>query len=187
MKEEEQEEEGHVAESAALTGSCSAELGCSNPYLYDQFRLQTTEQRINQMILLQDVIYCIKTAFNADFEVVYKRKVQELQRVKDRNRHIQGIMLELGVEEKLWEPGLSTSEQPERLLTVDDSEIKAEKYLTPEQMEEEERKMLEEQKHLAAKGNNVRDRALDDMMDGVLEVKKENILKMVPQNIEMVV
>ncbi|XP_056291308.1 cilia- and flagella-associated protein 43 isoform X1 [Pseudoliparis swirei] len=178
VKEEEQEEEGHVAESAALTGSFSAVLGCSNPYLYDQFHLQTTEQRINQMILLQDVIHCIKTAFNADFEVVYKRKVQELQRLKDRNRHIQGIMLELGVEEKLWEPGLSTSEQPERLLTVDDSEIKAEKYLTPEQMEEEERKKLEEQKHLAAKGNNVRDRALDDMMDGVLEVKKENILKM---------
>jgi len=30
-------------------------------------------------------------------------------------------------------------------------QIKAEKYLTPEQMEEEERKKLEEQKHLAAK------------------------------------
>uniref|UniRef100_A0A8C2Z7E0 Uncharacterized protein n=1 Tax=Cyclopterus lumpus TaxID=8103 RepID=A0A8C2Z7E0_CYCLU len=87
-------------------------------------------------------------------------------------------MLELGVKEKLWEPSLSTSEQPERLLTVDDSEIKAEKYLTPEQKEEEERKKLEEQKHLAAKGNNVKDRALDDMMDGVLEVKKEDILNM---------
>ncbi|XP_034407920.1 cilia- and flagella-associated protein 43 [Cyclopterus lumpus] len=177
VKEEEQEE-GHVAESAALTGSCSAQLGCSNPYIYDQFHLQTAEQRINQMILLQDVIYCIKTAFNADFEAVYKQKVQELHRLKDRNRHIKEIMLELGVKEKLWEPSLSTSEQPERLLTVDDSEIKAEKYLTPEQKEEEERKKLEEQKHLAAKGNNVKDRALDDMMDGVLEVKKEDILNM---------
>lgn len=39
--------------SVALTGSFSAQLGFSNPYIYDQFRLKTTEQRINQIILLQ--------------------------------------------------------------------------------------------------------------------------------------
>lgn len=72
---------------------------------------------------MQDVIRCIKTAFNSDFEAVYKQKVQELNRVKDRNRHITEIMLELDVREKLWEPGLTVSEQPERLLTVDDSEV----------------------------------------------------------------
>lgn len=36
-------------------------------------------------------------------------------------------------------------------------------------------------------GDEVRDRALDDMMDGVLEVKKEDILKMVGQNITIFV
>nr|XP_040034407.1 cilia- and flagella-associated protein 43 isoform X2 [Gasterosteus aculeatus aculeatus] len=171
-------EEGPEAESAAVTGSFSSELVGSNPYIYDQFCLQTTEQKINQIILLQDVIRCIKTAFNSDFEAVYKQKVQELNRVKDRNRHITEIMLELDVREKLWEPGLTVSEQPERLLTVDDSEIKAEKYLSPEQQKEEERKKLEEQKCLGAKGDTVRDRALDDMMNGVIEVKKDGILKM---------
>ncbi|XP_054455755.1 cilia- and flagella-associated protein 43 [Anoplopoma fimbria] len=178
VKEEEQREEGHDAESADVTGSCSAQLGCSNPHIYDQFCLQTTEQRINQIIMLQDVIYRIKTAFNADFEAMHKQKVQELNRVKDRNRHIREIMLELDMREKLWEPSLTTSEQPERLLTVDDSEIRAEKYLTPEQKKEEERRKLEEQKRSASKGDNIRDRALDYMMDGVLEVKKEDILKM---------
>ncbi|XP_068577145.1 cilia- and flagella-associated protein 43 [Cebidichthys violaceus] len=176
VKEEEQGEEGHDTESAAVTGSCSAQLGCSNPSIYDQLCLQTTEQRINQIILLQDVIYRIKTAFNADFEVAYQQKVQELNRVKYGNRQIREIMLELDVSEELWEPGLTTSEQPERLLT--DSEITAEKYLTPEQKMEEERKKLEEQKRLAAREDNVRDRALDDMMDGVRELKKEDILKM---------
>ncbi|XP_076599514.1 cilia- and flagella-associated protein 43 [Chaetodon auriga] len=177
-KEEERGEEGHEAESAAVTGSLSAQLGYSNPYLHDQFSLQTTEQRINQIILLQDVIYRIKTAFNADFEAVHRQKVQELNRVKERNRHIRGIVLELDMTEKLWEPSLTISERPERLLTVDDSEMTAEKYLTPEQKKEEERKKLEEQRRLAAKGDNPRDRALDDMMDRVLEVKKEDILKM---------
>ncbi|KAM8859660.1 cilia- and flagella-associated protein 43 isoform 2-T2 [Spinachia spinachia] len=177
VKEEEQGEEGPDAESAAVTGSFSAELVGSNPYIYDQFSLQTTEQKINQIILLQDVIRRIKTAFNIDFEAVYKQKVQELNRVKDRNRHITEIMLELDLREKLWEPGLTISEQPERLLAVDHSEIKAEKYLSPEQKKEEERKKLEEQKSLGAKGDTVRDRALDDMMNAVIEVKKD-ILKM---------
>lgn len=39
--------------SVALTGSFSAQLGYANPYSYDQFSLKTTEQRINQIILLQ--------------------------------------------------------------------------------------------------------------------------------------
>ncbi|XP_034537901.1 cilia- and flagella-associated protein 43 isoform X3 [Notolabrus celidotus] len=176
-KEEEQGEEGRGAESAAVSGSFSAELGYSDPHIYDQFSLQTTEQRINQMILLQDLIYRIKTGFNADFETVHRQKVQELSRARERNRQIREIMLELDMNETLLEPTLTVSECPERLLTVEDSEIKAEKYLTPEQREEEERKKLEEQKRLAAKGDSLRERALDDMMDGALEVKKENILK----------
>ncbi|XP_071336498.1 cilia- and flagella-associated protein 43 isoform X2 [Trachinotus anak] len=177
-KKEEQGEEDHMAESVAVTGSFSAGLGYSNPYIYDQFSLKTTEQRINQIILLQDLIYCIKTAFNTEFEALHRQKMQELNRVRDRNRRIREIMVELDMKEKLWEPSLTNSEWPERLLTVDDSEIKAEKYLTPEQKKEEERKKLEEQRRLAAKGDNCRERALNDMMDGVLEVKKEDILKM---------
>ncbi|XP_055358538.1 cilia- and flagella-associated protein 43 isoform X2 [Betta splendens] len=165
-------------ESAALTGSFSAQLGYSNPYVYDQFSLKTTEQRINQITLLQDVIYCIKTAFNAEFEAVHRQKVQELNRVRDRNRQIGAIMLALNSSETLWEPGLSRSEWPERMLTVDEAEIKAQKHLTPEQKEEEKRRKLEEQQRLAAKGDNSRDRALSDMMDGVLQVKKVDILKM---------
>lgn len=35
--------------------------------------------------------------------------------------------------------------------------------------------------------DNIRERALDDMMDGVLEVKKEDILKMVGRNIHFFV
>lgn len=72
---------------------------------------------------MQDVIYRIKTAFNSDFDAVHKQKVQELNRVRDRNRHIRDIMLELDMNERLWEPSLTDSEQPERLLTVDDSEV----------------------------------------------------------------
>ncbi|KAM7385486.1 hypothetical protein PAMP_001568 [Pampus punctatissimus] len=177
VKEQEPTERGHEAESVAVTGSYSAQLGCSNPYLYNQFSLQTTEQRINQIILLQDTVYRVKTAFNTEFDAVHRQKVQELSRIRDRNKQIREIMAELEMNEKLWEPNVKNSEWPERLFTVDDSEIKAEKYLIPEQKIEVEIKKLEEQRRLTAKGDDSREKALDDMMDGVLEVKKEGFLK----------
>ncbi|XP_072247694.1 cilia- and flagella-associated protein 43 [Leuresthes tenuis] len=177
-QKEEQGEEGHGAESATLTGSFSAQLGYSNPDVYDQFILQTSEQRITQIILLQDVIYRIKTAFNTEFEALHQLKVQELRRIRDRNKHIREIMMDLDMNQELWEPSLTDGEWPERLLTVDNSEIKAEKYLTPEQQKEEERRKLEKQSRLAAQGDDIRERALDDMMEGELEVKKVDILKM---------
>lgn len=69
------------------------------------------------------MIHRIKMSFNAEFEAVHRQKVQELSRVKDRNRLIRDIMLKLDVKENLWEPTLSNSECPERLLTVEDSEV----------------------------------------------------------------
>lgn len=72
---------------------------------------------------MQDVIYRIKAAFNADFEALHRQKLQEVSRVRERNRHIREITLELDMNEKLWEPSLTASEQPERLLTVDHSEV----------------------------------------------------------------
>ncbi|KAM9364970.1 cilia- and flagella-associated protein 43 [Pholidichthys leucotaenia] len=179
---QEKKEESHEAESATLTGSFSAQLGYSNPDVYDQFSLQTTGQRINQIILLQDVIYRIKTAFNTDFEALHRQKLQELNRVRDRNSSIRTTLQVLDIDAELWEPGLTVSETPERLLTVDDSEVKADRYLTSEQQEEEERRKKEEDSRLAAQGDDSRERALDDMMEGVLEVTKEDILKMeIPQ------
>lgn len=55
----EEEEEGMGAESAAIMGSFSAQLGYSNPYIYSQFSLRTTEQRINQIVLLQVGTCCV--------------------------------------------------------------------------------------------------------------------------------
>ncbi|XP_068597731.1 cilia- and flagella-associated protein 43 [Brachionichthys hirsutus] len=174
----EEQKEILEAGSHALTGSISAELGYSNPYIYDQFSLKTTEQKINQTVLLQDLIRSIKAAFNAEFDNLHKQKMQELNRVTERNKRIKEIMLVLDIDEKLWEPSLSIWEQPERFLTVDDSEIKVEKYLSPEQKEQEEqRKKSEEQRLLAANVNNSTEKGLKRMMCGVLEKKKEDILK----------
>ena len=52
-------------------------------------------------------------------------------------------------------------------------------YSEEEKKEIEEQQRVEEEKKAAAKGDNKRERALQDMMGGVLEVKKEDILKQV--------
>ena len=59
-------------------------------------------------------------------------------------------------------------------------QIKVEKFITAEQKAKiEEEAALEEERKLKEKGDNARDRALDMMMGGVLEIKKEDELKKV--------
>lgn len=69
------------------------------------------------------MIYNIKKGFDAEFEVLHKQKMQEVVNVRERNKDIQRIMVKLDMTRELWEPSLTESEQPERLFTVDDSEV----------------------------------------------------------------
>ncbi|XP_027030839.2 cilia- and flagella-associated protein 43-like [Tachysurus fulvidraco] len=178
-KEEVNEEKGYEVAMSALTSSLSTQYGGSNPYLYSQFSMCTKDQKINQIILIQDVIYKVKTAFNTEFEAVYKQKEQEISRIRDKNKHIAEIVSKLDLQKTLWEPILSDNERAESVLTVSDSEIKVEKYLAPEQRQREvEQRKEEEQRRLQEKEGDSRERALDDMMNGILEVKKEHILRM---------
>uniref|UniRef100_A0A663MGL3 Cilia- and flagella-associated protein 43 n=1 Tax=Athene cunicularia TaxID=194338 RepID=A0A663MGL3_ATHCN len=178
--EGEKAEEGMASGSASycLTGSLSSQYGGDTSILYHQWDLHTREQKVNQIVLLKDIIYKVKTAFNKEFDTVARQKEQEIARVKERNVRIQEISAQLDLQVEVWEPSLTDDEIPERALTVQDSEIKVEKYLTEQEIEKEE--MLakpEMERHFAAMDNE-RLRALNDMMGGVLEVKKEDILKM---------
>ncbi|XP_071668229.1 cilia- and flagella-associated protein 43 isoform X3 [Patagioenas fasciata] len=176
-----QEKNHEMADDSAsycLVGSLSSQYGGDTSVLYQQLDLKTREQKVNQIILLQDIIYKLKTAFNKEFDRVVRQKEQEIARVKERNLRIQEILAQLELQLELWEPALTDDEMPERALTVQDSEIKAEKYLTQKEREKAEMMAkLEMERRLADKDND-RLRALDDMMGGVLEVKKEDILKL---------
>lgn len=65
----------------------------------------------------------MKTAFNTEFEAVYKQKEQEISRIRDKNKRITEIMNKLELQETLWEPTLTDNERPERALAVSDSEV----------------------------------------------------------------
>ncbi|XP_068253553.1 cilia- and flagella-associated protein 43 [Nyctibius grandis] len=180
-KEEGEEAEEVTADDHAsycLIGSLSSHYGGDTSILYHQWDLHTREQKVNQIVLLKDIIYKVKTAFNKEFDIVARQKEQEIARVKERNLRIREILAQLDLQVEVWEPSLTDDEIPERALTVQDSEIKVEKYLTQQEREKAEMlAKLEMETHLAAVDNE-RLRALNDMMGGVLEVKKEDILKM---------
>ncbi|XP_066047799.1 cilia- and flagella-associated protein 43 [Chamaea fasciata] len=180
------EEEGEkaaeeVADDGAshcLNGSLSSQYGGDTSILYHQCDLHTREQKLNQITLLKDIIYKVKTAFNEEFDIVVQQKEQEIAQVKERNLKIQEILEQLDLPLELWEPVLTDDEMPERVLTVQDYEIKAEKYMTQEEIEQAEMlTRLEMERRLAATDDE-RLRALDDMMGGMLEIRREDVLKM---------
>ncbi|XP_063261434.1 cilia- and flagella-associated protein 43 isoform X2 [Prinia subflava] len=178
---DEEGEKSEVADDGAshwLQGSLSSHYGGDTSILYHQCDLHTKEQKLNQITLLKDTIYKVKIAFNEEFDIVVQQKEQEIARVKERNLKIQEILEQLELEVEMWEPVLTDHEVPERAFTIQDSEIQVEKYMTQEEIEQAEMlARLEMERRLAATDDE-RPRALDDMMGGVLEIRREDILKM---------
>ncbi|XP_041600884.1 cilia- and flagella-associated protein 43 [Vulpes lagopus] len=182
--EEEEEEEDTAVKNANLPnyllGSLSTDFGVHASLLSSQLELHSREEKINQIILLKDVIYKVKTAFNHEFDAAYKQKEFEVARVKEKNVRIQEIILDLDLEEVVWQPEFDDCEKPERTLVVENKEIEAQKALNPWLKARAELTMTHEmEQQLLTQGPDTRHRALMDMMGGVLEVKKEDILKMV--------
>ncbi|KAK7810853.1 hypothetical protein U0070_013507 [Myodes glareolus] len=183
-EDEEEEDEENVAKDTSLPnyllGSLSTDFGADTSLLTSQLELHSREEKINQIILLKDIIYKVKMAFNSEFDAAYKQKEIEIARVKERNVRIEEIITDLELEEKVWQPVFEDCEKPERALVVEDDEISLQKYLAPWQKSKTEMTTPFEMEQLnQAQASNARQRGLMDMMGGVLEVKKEDILRMV--------
>ncbi|XP_026523209.1 cilia- and flagella-associated protein 43 [Notechis scutatus] len=179
LKEEVEKTEEEEEKIDALVGSLSAMYGGNTSLLYNQLELHTREEKISQIILLRDIIYNVKSAFNKEFDSVARMKELEIARVKEKNIRISQILNQLDIKEEIWVPTLMDNEKPERALVVQESEIKVEKYLTPVQKAKNKiMARIEYKRRLAAQSDNARERGLMDMMNGVLEIKKEDILKM---------
>ncbi|XP_057635892.1 cilia- and flagella-associated protein 43 [Chionomys nivalis] len=183
-EDEEEEDEENVIKDTSLPnymlGSLSTDFGADTSLLTSQLELHSREEKINQIILLKDIIYKVKKAFNSEFDAAYKQKEIEIARVKERNVRIEEIIADLELEEKVWQPVFEDCEKPERALVVEDDEILFQKLLAPWQKSKTEMttpfEMEQQQQALAS---DARHRGLMDMMGGVLEVKKEDILRMV--------
>lgn len=115
--------------------------------------------------------------FNKEFDEVMRSKVTEIARIKEKNVRIAKIISQLKLDESLVQPSLGVLEEPERLLVVEEDEVMVEKYISPEEERRlEEAARVEEEKRIAAMGDNPRERALDMMMGGRLEANVEEDL-----------
>ena len=74
-------------------------------------------------LIFQDIIYKVKTAFNSEFDAAYKQKEIEIARVKEKNVRIKEIILDLQLEESVWQSEFEDCEKPERTLVVESSEV----------------------------------------------------------------
>lgn len=161
----------------ALKGSHGSRYGGDCDLLRDQFELYSPVSKKQQMCLLQDCIYRIKETFNKEFDDISKAKEAEIGRIIEKNTRIRKIMKDLKLSEPVVDPTLDPCEQPESFLIVQDNEIKAEKYIPPEEQKRlQEAALAEEKKRLAEIGDNPRERALEMMMYGRLEANAEEEL-----------
>nr|XP_021495905.1 cilia- and flagella-associated protein 43 [Meriones unguiculatus] len=182
--DEEEEEEDKTIKDATLPnyllGSLSNDFGAETSLLTSQLELHSREDKINQIIMLKDIIYQVKQSFNTEFFGAYKQKEIEIARIKERNVRIEEIILDLELGEKVWRPEFEDCEQPERALTVEDDEVATKKHVTPwKKAKTNLVTSIELKKLLQSQAADERQRGLMDMMGGVLEVKKEDILRMV--------
>ncbi|VDK70113.1 unnamed protein product [Dibothriocephalus latus] len=130
---------------------------------------------------MQEVIRQLMTKFNVVFEEYYEKKRLEIRGISKRVVRINQILPDLYPDKPLvsmTKYEFQPVEKPEVILTVTDEEVDVEKYLSPEQIAELERlAALEAERLRLAKLDNWRERGLEDMMGGVLEVRREDELK----------
>ncbi|XP_068708688.1 cilia- and flagella-associated protein 43-like [Montipora foliosa] len=173
------DDDGHKSgDNPSTIGSRGAAYDGGNELFQSQFQLHTVQQKLNQIVLLQDAIHRIKVAFNKEFDDIYKQKEAEIKRVKEKNERIRKILGDLELVEKVFEPTMSVDEKPELLFEVKDDEVPFERYISEEERARlEEQARIEEERKLAEKGDNARERALMMMMQGRLEANPEDELK----------
>merc|ERR1712154_468237 len=105
--DEEEAVEDDGQEHPSISGSLGAEYGGANELFYNQFDLHTREQKVSQIVLLEDAIHRIKEAFNKEFNDVYAKKEQEISKVKEKNKRIAKIIDYLALDESVEEPEMS--------------------------------------------------------------------------------
>ena len=173
---EEGAEEGEDGGEGEAAAGVLDENSLSN-LLYPPTALKTPNQKRLQMALLGEYAREIRKNFNVHFDKIMSLKEEEVDKIQERTTRIKEILSELDSKEDYFQPRWDRNERPHEVLTVTDAEMSCKPYETEEMREakrraEEERRRREEE----AKKDNIGERALNDMMYGQLEVKKENVM-----------
>jgi hypothetical protein len=141
------------------------------------FELFSNNRKRNQMVLIGNIIFNIKRAFNVEFEKAMQGRQSELDNINERNKRIAEILNELKKPVELFHPKKNILENPESVLTVTNDDIPFERYLTKDERERKEAERKKEEDRLRAlMADDSGVRAIKDMMGGTLDEKKETPL-----------
>ncbi|GMI02333.1 hypothetical protein TrLO_g7419 [Triparma laevis f. longispina] len=155
------------------------DLTMSSPlpaFLYHPLAIRTDAQRKTQITLLKELVRLIAEDFNKHFQKLKAAKEDTLGVLEAKNDRIKEILAELKSDETYFQPTLDDSEVVDSVLTLTKDELTTSVYES--KVSREARLKREEEARIAAennKGDDLPTRALNDMMNGTLEVKKEII------------
>ena len=178
------EEGGEGGDAPPTEGEAAAAAAASTPkgdsfeaIVYPPFKLFPARRKMSQLIMLQMVTREIKAQFNAEFHEMTGTKTTYMDKLSEYNQRITEIRNELKSHTTdhapLFEPKLAEVETEGSVLKVDDSEIKAEVYVSPEEQARRAAEAEAEAERLRSKGaDDPTERALKQMMGGVLESDK---------------
>ena len=166
------------AEAAEKASTSVSDPDSFEAALYDPSRLYPPRRKTTQISLLKSAMREVKRAFNVAFAGMQSDKQKFSDKIGELNSRISDIRAELkGHTEDdapLFRVPEDSSETETFALDVKDEEIEAEKWLSPEERAKIEAEEEAERRRLAAKGANPpEERALKDMMGGVLAASEE--------------
>ncbi|KAK0181680.1 hypothetical protein PV327_003945 [Microctonus hyperodae] len=181
--EEYENEDENEAEKQACEGNTTCKF-IQPSSKYSQFEDYSFQQFISMARGMASDIQQLRDYFNKLFEKMYEVKQQELALFCERNKKIYHINSELKslfnqtVPELLIDPEWRYQEHPESIFTVIDDEVMAEPYVSVSQQELAEKQAEEaEKKKSLLLEDDFREKALLEMIDGVLEVHWKDIIK----------
>jgi hypothetical protein len=142
--------------------------------LYPPQCVRTQVQKRTQLVLMKEIVRMMRSKFNEEFESLRREKDDVIASIESRNARIQEILTELQQTEELFIPKLANVEVVGSAVIVKDDEIVSRPYESDAARavrlkEEEDKRRKEAEKNK----NDVKGRALDEMMHGTLEVKRD--------------
>ncbi|XP_055684222.1 cilia- and flagella-associated protein 43 [Lutzomyia longipalpis] len=184
--------DGRASRTPLASGTSTIDFITSKLPRYNQLEVVTFEQMHVEKIFGYFDALALREFFNKHFCELQERKEQEMQIVKERNNRLREIQSELNIlsqllgtnvvyEDDIIDPEYTPDEKPHTIVQVTDEEVPVEPYISPSMQELIEREAYEaEQKRLALMADDFRERALQHMMDGVLEIRWEDEIKKKP-------
>lgn len=165
---------------SSSTTSSYGEL-LSYQLVYHPSAIHTRKQQRIQIHLLKAFVRALVVEFNDEFNALVRLKEAKIEEIEAKNARILEIGAELGIPpsvtvQELYRPQLAPDEIAASILEVKPEEMAQKMYETEEMRRKREREAQEKlELERQRQKDDVAGRALTDMMDGTLEVKKENL------------